>query len=93
MMNNGIPIMDDKMQKEQRYKKQTNVEYIRQFSIEEMAWWIATKYDESCPPGKKWNRKECGSALNMQCCGCWMTWLNQEADRDKWEEVFEDYPE
>ena len=71
----------------------TNIEYIRQFSTEKLAWWIATKYEQSCPCGKKYSKKECGSAPDMQCCKCWVNWLNQKADMNYWDEVFEEYPE
>ena len=71
-------------------KPMTNYDRILTFNSEEMAIWINMRYDQSCPDGKKWSAKECGSSFNKQCVECWQAWLDQPEDRQKWENMFEE---
>lgn len=58
--------------------KQTNADYIRSMTDEELAWFIYTKTgcDHKC---MHWKSKSCTNADTAKVCGeIWLDWLKQE---------------
>ena len=62
-MNNGVPIMDDKMQR-------TNADRIRAMTDEELAVWMCDRSCSLCP------LKDCKGRMEVGRTVCYNRWLD-----------------
>lgn len=62
----------------------TNHETIRACSIEELAFYISRKFEDSCPGDKKYTRGVC-DPTPKKCERCWLEWLKQPENDDEWD--------